>query len=260
MAESLSLTIRVDDVRSWVQRRADLLSEVAAIDEKLRAVRVLMPAVADMLATERLSESRSAVPDSTSLNDRPMTELVLWALRDEKGGRDPRWIRSYLSQIPEIAHKVESKPTNVGNAAVRLVERGRLVKHDNLYYLPTTLERIKAGEIEEERVANGASPTFNRLMRDVLGRYGKPFAAADAIRLAKADPRTASLVEANPNRVYSWLGRETFKKKLIKEGELYRLPSNENEAPNGHAEGASEDGKAATSHIESRGGNYDLLS
>jgi hypothetical protein len=87
-------------------------------------------------------------------------------------------------------------------------------------------------------------------MHEAMKEYGKPFKAADAIRVAEHVPELAEKLREQPSRVYSWLGRELFKHKLAKDGDYYLYPSQRNEALNGKPASASVAEGAATPSFE----------
>lgn len=259
MTGDLHLTITLDDVRAWVRRRSELYGEIAELDNRLAAVRVLMPAIANMLGSVDIVSPSQPDAEPVAFQDRPMTDLVLWALRDEKSGRDTRWIRTRLSEIPELQPRIDGSPNSVSNATSRLTGRGLLIKDRGLYYLPDLYKKIQTGEVVEDRSTDDGHGSFNRMMQELVASHGKPFVAADAVALAKDHPILKSIVEDNVSKVYSWLGRQTFNKRLRKVGDFYALPGQENEASKLIDLDASDAGEAATSSKSNQGSIDDLL-
>ena len=249
--------LTTDDVQAWVLERQAALEVVDKLDRKLLGVRMMFPELADKLlgmeakqvaAPRRLrGRLERATRDALPLNEKAMTDVVLIILEDENGGRPPRWFREKMLSIPGLAERVKRSPTGVSNALSRLTGKKLLKKVGPNYYLPNVYERVEKGEIDESGVTAAAKPTFNTLLHDAMKEHGKPFKAADAMRIAKHVPELVERLTEQPSRVYSWLSRETFKNKLVKEGEFYRYPSERDTALSGIAASAVVAGEVTAS-------------
>lgn len=225
-SDSFSLNINGELIRGLIERRDAMRAEIEELDAKLKAIRVLLPEAGDLIGLPKDVQVPQA-PRSQSkrpLAERSMTDLVMWAMRDEKGGRSSGAIRAKLETDPALAKRIYGSPTGLGNALTRLHERGLLIKVGRAYYLPEIYSKIQSGELEEERLENDNTKSFNSVMHEVMRRFGRPFTASQAISCASADEFLAEKLREQPSRAYSWLSRELYKHKLIKVGDAYVYP------------------------------------
>jgi len=268
-----------EQVRAWVAERDDLAAEygrvynrLKAIQQKLDALSQILPenVVASLIGSAQPLPGEAPVSFQASRSDRdgipkgveprppkprkavPITDAVENLLAGEAGGRTPAWIRGQLSSDPEFKDRVERTPTSVSNALLRLVQRGKVLREDGLYYHPDMYAKIQSGELVEERLENGASESFNSVMHSVMRDRGGRFTASDAIASAKANEFLRLKIEEQPSRVYSWLSREVFKKKLLKADEFYSYPPEGEEAPSGKPLDASFAREGATSLFDNQ--------
>jgi hypothetical protein len=249
-----SAIVTIEDVQAWVVERAKVAAvyeesgkRLAELDAKLDALSHFLPEG----TLEALLKPKFA-PNPRPRVEWPFTDLVLDALASWTGGMTPSNIRAKLSEDPIVAERVTRSINGVSNALSRLLAKGEVIKVGNRYYHPDVHALIQGGEVAEEQVANEAKPSFNSWMHDVTRRLGKAFTASDAISAAKAERYGSETLETQPSRVYSWLSRELYRKKLVKDGDYYRHPDDENGAPNGDATGAPETGRVAAPPIESQ--------
>lgn len=221
---------------------------MADTERKLEAVRLLLsPDVA-----ERLFGRSGVEPAEAAAVDMPTTDLILHVLREEAGGRDSGWFRHRLAEYPRVAAMMKGNPNILNTSLSRLHQRGLLVRVGRLYYLPATKQRIDDGEIEDDAPGGEPKIPFARRMHQLMAAAGGPFTAGDAVALARADAEIGEAVRAKPTTVYSWLGREVQKGRLLKSGGHYRYPLQREEAPDGNAASASFAGRAATLPFENQ--------
>jgi hypothetical protein len=266
-----------EQVRAWVAERDSLAAEYGRVYNRLKTIQQKLDALAQILpenVVASLIGKSSPLPDAAPVSDQatlsqrdgfsvegrspkppkrvPITDAVESLLASEAGGRTPAWLRKRLAEDGEFRARVKKTPTSVSNALLRLVDRGKVIRDDKLYYHPDMYAKIQSGELVEERLENGGSFSFNSVMHKVMQARGGSFTAADAITAAKESEVLRSKVEEQPSRVYSWLSREVFKNKLQKEGEFYSYPPEEGEAPDGSPPSAPIVREGATSLFPSQ--------
>lgn len=254
--------LTMEEVRAWIAERHDIRVRLEELERKIEGFRLLFPDLADAMVgpPERSAEPRGSTPKIATkaklhlpLHERPMSDVVLFLLKDEQGGRPPRWFREKCLQTPGLRERVERSDTLIGNTLLRHAKYGKLKKVRDRYYLPDVLKRIESGEIEELEDEKGED-SFNSIMHEAMREYGKPFKAADAIMVAQQLPSLSDRLKEQPSRVYSWLSREVHKQKLRRDGHYYSYPPQGDEALNGNAASASSAGEVAASPIENRQG------
>lgn len=241
--------ITADHVRQWVAERDTLAQEYGALLNRMRSVQQRLDALAQILPENVVAALIGAAPSlpdvvvhhpagngqsgGVTVNQAktrkpvPITDAVENLLRDIPGGRTPSWIRAELAKDPEFEERVHRTPTSISNALMRLVNRGKALREDGLYYHPDMFAKIKSGELVEERIENGTSGSFNSVMHSVMQDRGGRFTASEAIESAKQNEFLRLKIEEQPSRVYSWLSREVFKHKLTKDGEYYAYPASQ---------------------------------
>ncbi|OHD00692.1 MAG: hypothetical protein A3H25_16805 [Sphingomonadales bacterium RIFCSPLOWO2_12_FULL_63_15] len=215
-------------VEAWVAERAEVFrqhSELAArlddLDRKLEAVRCLLPEdTADALFHPETKKPRA---------EWSFTELVLDVLAATDRGYTPAELRTLLNDDPEVGQKSRRSHNGVSNALQRLAAKDEVSKLGPRYYLPTTLQRIQSGEIVEQ-VENEDATSFNARMHAAMEDFGRPFVAKDAHEVAKRHGTLSEDLSEQPTRIYSWLSREVFRGRLLKEGSVYYYPSQRDEA------------------------------
>lgn len=263
-ADSHAPLLTIKDVLEWVKERDALKSEQERLAEQVASVEARLRFAAMLMSSEQAARIIGQLPEaaapssSTPGKAKPKTisDGIFEVLASEDVGRPPHWLRKRLAADPELSEKVNAH--SVSNTLSRLRDRDLLVRVDGLYFLPSKWEEVGNGLPPEEHVRNIA-PTFTSRMRDVACSLGKAFDVGELRQAALATPDLAEKVSEKPNSVNSWVARQVERKELLREGRIYRFPSNETEAPNGNAMSASATGGVAAPSEDSRGGFSDLL-
>lgn len=255
--------LTADDVRALVREREDAAEAYAkagarlkTVDDKLAAIRLLFPAVAERMFGDLApaAPTGSGASEKSKLSGRtyaqePFTDAVVRLLADERGGRSSKWLRETLSSEPQWEERVRKNPTALTNALGRLREREHVIRVGDLYYHPIVYADIQSGKIAEERESNTSSPTFTSTMAQIVAGISQPFTASQAIEAAKANPAAAERLKENAAAVYSWLGRQVQRGELKKQGDAYSLPDADG-ALDSDAASAPIAGRAATLPFE----------
>jgi hypothetical protein len=257
--ESASSLLTTEQVILWRDERAEVVEQIAGLeaklallDRKLEAVALLLPDIAKLLLRD------PSDPFEKPVHERAWTDIVLALINDERGGRTARWFREAALNDPLLAERHEASPTGMHNALSRLAARGELEKRGNLYYLPSTLESIEAGELEAEE-DEGETHSIAGLLNEIVARHPRGITAGEVVAEARKHPALAAKAVGSTAFVYSFLSRETFRGRLIKDGDVYRFSSKRDGASTAHTDDAPVAGEGRTSPIK-RGGDFnDLL-
>ena len=257
--ESPTPLLTTEQVILWRDERANVADEIeslqvklASLDRKLEAVALLLPDLARKLFGHRSDD------DAKPLHEQPWTSIVLSLVDGEKGGRTARWFREKVVADPDLSERFTASPTGLHNALSRLASRGELEKRDNLYYLPETLTLIESGELEEDEEEGNIS-SIASVMNEILATFPNGVTAGEMVSEARNHPILRERAERSSTFVYSFLSREAFRHRLIKEGDVYRFPSKRDGAPTADAGSAPTAGEGATSSNKSGGDFNDLL-
>lgn len=109
-------------------------------------------------------------------------------------------------------------------AAARILElKSEIVRVNGAIYLPSVRNRILAGELRDahaERRVGGVA----RSVLDVLAEDG-PMTAGEIIAAFKRRPDLAEIATERSNSIYANLHKLTNREDVVREGNVYRLPS-----------------------------------
>lgn len=270
-AETPVALLTSDDIRRWVEERDELVRQFQDVGSKLASKQQKLDAVVKLFPDNDVISKLIGRPVEVGLHvGMPMlgapprahgatqqdhakakppsfATAIKAVLAQENGGRTPAWVRDRLSQDPDMAVRVRRTPNSVGSTLSRLVEVGSVTRLEGLYYLTEVYAAIQRGEVEEDRTEVPAPQSFNAIMHAKMRSLGRRFTASDAVAVVKSDPELMARINGQPNRVYSWLSREAFKHKFLRDGEFYSYPSEGEEAPEGEPSGASHAREASTS-------------
>jgi hypothetical protein len=141
----------------------------------------------------------------------------------------------------------------------KLEKAGDIIKYKGYLFSSATYKKFKAdlavGLIEDlpdiSSQREGESPNEIAVRRFVAEQPNGVSTAAIVNHLLN-NPPSDLVITKNRNSIYNLLSRWRRKGTLFKREGKYFLPPQENEAPTGNAEGASETGGAATPLFESR--------
>lgn len=259
VTESAPPLLTTEQVILWRDERAEIAGQIdglqeklSTLDRKLEAVALLLPDLARLLLRDPTE------PPEKPLHERAWTDIVLALANGERGGRTARWFREAVSADPLLAERHAASLTGLHNALSRLALRGELLKRGNLYYSPETLKMIEAGDLEEVE-EEGETHSIASMLNEIIAKHPQGITAGDMVAEARSHPALAAKAEGGTAFVYSFLSREVFRNRLIKDGDVYHFPSNRDGAPPAKASSAPTEGEGATSPIK-RGGDFnDLL-
>ncbi len=243
MVNASDLSIPIGSVRAWKSRVAEAREEIEQLEREIAEMEAKLAAIAQLFPSIDLDHIASQ-PDIDT-----WPGMVLWLIKDEDRGREPRELLDKARQMPEFADRLgTSNPTGFYNAISRLAERGEIMRRGTLIYSRDLWDAIDAGEVED-RAHNAMQKAGPQMREYILQKMrGRGFLAPKVISDLICDEKEiADRLARNPQYLYTLLGRMVGKKELVKRDSTYAL-ANEAEAPNGGAVGASKtEGVAASS-------------
>lgn len=209
-------------------RRAELMQDVARIDEKLRAAAVLLGQSigeegegAPAGAPAGSSEVRPPKPPET------WPELIFYSLYGVQGGKQPKQIMRDAAGTP-MQIKAESNPNGLYNTLIRLEGGKKIVRREGRVYLPEVIAAIERGEITESTDEDSASEAASApaLILRVLESHPNGINARGVIRALRNIPEGLERLNRNPQVAYAALSRMVQNAAIIRdERGLYRMPS-----------------------------------
>jgi hypothetical protein len=222
-----------EDILARLSKRAQLQSQIAALQSELEAEEKWFEAISLILppafmATIRAAEAgNSDASDSRSAWRRAVEAVVSAATR----GLLPKEIAQGIRESgdAEARERISRNPNGIYAAIERMAEDGQIVRYrDKIYSVALHSVLSQNGELDDD--ADGDSlGSVNTYIINGLNMFG-PMAPKTIMKMMKEDETLAARIAKNPQYGYSALSR------LVRHGQIqkgsdgkYRLPSNENE-------------------------------
>lgn len=211
-----SISLSAADVQAWRDECVQIEGRIEQLSEKLQGLKQKI-AAAEIL----LPQTANGVPDTGTESIKNWIDLVLFALGKADGGRTQRYILEFGKNTP-LADRIKRTPNGLYNAVSRLVGRGQVVRHGDLFYLPQLWAAIEAGDAADNPESSlSTTKTMAEAIFDVLSD-GKP-REPKAIFASIQDEGVAEKLRRNPQYGYTVLGRLSATGQIEKSDGHYSL-------------------------------------